>query len=94
MVVLQEGMDPVARQRVEWGQNIAEALEQRKWTRKQLLKEIFDAYGFEVAQQSLTQWLQGETAPRPDIQAALAGVFGIPHHMLFPPVKLDRKGAA
>jgi transcriptional regulator with XRE-family HTH domain len=91
MVVIPEGVDPVTRQRIQWGQNIQELLEQRSWTRKKFLLLLHEQYGIEASESSLAMWLKGEVCPRPDVQAAIAGVAGIPHHMLFPPVQLPRR---
>ena len=94
VVVIPADMDPVVRQRIEWGDLLGEAMEARKWTAKHLIQAVADTYGIVITPQKLTQWRKGQTTPRPDVQAALAGVFEIPHHMLFPPIKLERRKAA
>lgn len=94
VVVIPDDMDPVARQRIEWGVNLAAALEARCWSRKELAQRVDDCYGIEISPQKLAMWLQGQTTPRPDVQAALAGVFETPHHLLFPPVRLVKRCAA
>lgn len=91
MVVIPEGADPIKRQRYEWGQNIKAMLETRRWTRKRLVKEIEDAYGLTVTVQAVSQWIGGETSPNPLFQAAIAGVFETPHHLLFPAIVLKRR---
>lgn len=93
MEVIPDGMPPVARQRKEWGQNLQTLLTERGWTRKKLLFLLEEQYGIEASEASLATWLKGTIAPRPDVQAALAGIAGIPHHMLFPPVKLQKRAA-
>ena len=91
MITFPDAISPVRRQRVEWGQNIAQLLKDRDWSRKHLIWLVYDAYGIEISEPSLASWLKGDVAPRPDVQAAIAGVSGIPHHMLFPPVRLQRR---
>lgn len=96
MVVVPPDMDPVKKQRIAWGQNIDQALEARKWTRKQLAYEIAQAfekrYGdlARVSEQAIAQWISGRTAPGPFMQAAIADVTGIPASLLFPPIQLQR----
>lgn len=84
----------MARQRIEWGNLLAEAMEARKWSPKVVIQKVADAYGLAITPQKLSMWRKGETTPRPDFQAALAGIFEVPHHMLFPPIKLHRRDAA
>ena len=84
----------MVRQRIEWGQNLKSLLEERGWSRKRFLLLMHEQYGIDASESSLAQWIKGEVAPRPDVQAAAAAVGGIPHHLLFPPVKLQRRVAA
>lgn len=92
MVVIPDGVDPVVRQRVEWGQNLAAAIDGR-FTRKELLKAIEQTYGLSYTLQALSLWLRGAQKPHPEAQAALAGILHMPHHLLFPPIQLQRKSA-
>ena len=94
MVVIPYDADPIKRQRIEWGQNIQQALDCRMWTRKRLVKEIEDTYGLEVSLQAVGQWIKGDTAPNSIFQAAVSGVTEIPHHLLFPPIRLERRRQA
>lgn len=93
MVVIPEGVSPVIRQRIEWGQNLDNLLKERGWTRKRFVLLVFEQYGIEISEASLSSWIKGDVAPRSDAQAAMAGVAGLPHHMLFPPIKLAKRAA-
>lgn len=83
--VLQFGSptDPAKKLRREWAESLAEHLETKKISRKDLVARLA-VVGCDVSQQAVGQWLRGETSPRPHHQAALAAVLDVPVRRLFP----------
>lgn len=65
------------------GQEDPERFPFRRHTRKQLVAELAKR-GVHVSPQAVSQWLHGQTSPKPHHQAAIAKVIGIPAAMLFP----------
>jgi hypothetical protein len=51
---------------------------------RRALRDRLAEQGIELSVQAIGCWVRGETAPRPDHQAALAVVLGVPPHVLFP----------
>ena len=75
--------DPAKRRRRLWGENLSALLETRGMTAKQFHAALVDA-GLSVSQQAMYLWLKGKTAPRPEHQAVISRVLGVPAHMTFP----------
>lgn len=74
---------PAHRIRINWGESLREQLAFLKWTPKQFRHELSLA-GLEVSRQAISQWLAGETSPRPHHQAVIASVLRTSVHRLFP----------
>lgn len=81
---------PEQRSRLAGAQNLAELMQSRGYSRKQLIKKLAEDYDVEVGAPQLSYWLKGTYSPNPRNQAAIAAVFGVPVHMIFPPVQLER----
>lgn len=75
--------DPERRIRQRWGQNLAQTLEMRGESRKWLVNELAKI-GVPISLQAVGYWINGDTAPTPAKQAALANVLQVPVHALFP----------
>lgn len=82
-MVIVKCSDPAKRLRIEWGQNLAEHLVAAQVSRKELQRRLADL-GYEVSLQAVSQWIRGDTSPRPQMQAAVAKVLSVPARSLFP----------
>lgn len=75
--------DPAKRLRQEWAESLREHLKAAGLSQKQFGRALADQ-GCKVSQQAISQWLLGETAPRPHHQAACAAALRVPARRLFP----------
>lgn len=66
-----------------WGRNIAAQLAVLNLNVKQFHRELLQ-HGIDVTTQAIYAWLNGDTAPRPETQIAIAKVLRVSHSMLFP----------
>lgn len=76
--------DPDERIRIEWGQNLAEAMAAQDLMVKGLAKKLDDEFEIKVSRQAVESWLAGKYAPRPYVQGAIGAILGIPARVLFP----------
>lgn len=75
--------DPARKLRREWGDSLAEHLDTLKMSRKSFQHALEEA-GLKVSHQAISQWIAGETSPRPHYQAVIASVLRVPVRRLFP----------
>lgn len=77
-------IDPVKALRKKWAESLADHMRVHgNMTRKQLQRSL-EERGCEVSLQAIGYWLNGDTSPRPLVQAELAAIFRVPPHSLFP----------
>jgi hypothetical protein len=84
VIVTQEGDRTELRR--YWGDSINEHMKARlpePMSRKELQRGLA-AIGFEVSLQAISLWIRGEVSPRPETQAAIARVLGVPARSVFP----------
>lgn len=74
---------PDERIRREWGELLAAHMETLGVSRKELQQRLA-AVGVDVTHQAISQWLRGESSPRPHVQAAIAHVLRVPPRSLWP----------
>jgi transcriptional regulator with XRE-family HTH domain len=85
------GQTPIEeRHRIECGDRLVAMFESSGLSRKQLLLRIENDYAIRISEQRLSYWLQGKWLPNSVAQAAIAGVFGIPVQLIWPPIKLEK----
>lgn len=84
VIVIREPDDRARRLRLRWGQSLAAYMDANSLNRKQLIQRLADEHGIKVSRQAVDQWLKGDTAPRPHVQAALGAIFKAPPHSIFP----------
>lgn len=84
-MVIRIEADEDADQRIrrQWGELLREHMSARNLNRK-ALRQLLEQQGIGVSEQAISQWLLGQTAPRPSVQIALARVFSVPARSLFP----------
>lgn len=77
--------------RKEWGKSLASEMEDwcdpdtaKRGMSVKKLAALLDDAGCKVSVQAIYAWLNGDYSPRPRHQAALARVFGMKVHHLFP----------
>lgn len=83
VIRLGEESDFEKRLRAQWGESITAHLKAAGMTRTQLAQAM-EELGVPTSQQSLSQWILGQLMPRPLAQVAMARVFRVPVHSLFP----------
>lgn len=85
LVFITVGTDPDATRRLrgEWAESLAEHMKTNGLSRKAVRHRLAE-FGVDVSEQAIGYWLRGDTAPRPEHQAALAAVFRVPVRRLFP----------
>lgn len=79
------------RMRRQWAASLGQAMAdfidpdtgEEGMTRKQLVARL-DGIGVKVSMQTAGYWLRGDWSPKPQHQAAIAKVLGIPVSILFP----------
>lgn len=81
-IVVQDN-DPARKLRREWGESLTEHLDTLKMSRK-AFQHALEREGVKVSHQAISQWLAGETSPRPHYQAVIAAVLQVPVRRLFP----------
>lgn len=76
--------------RIQWGESIDDFLATtidpatgRPMTRKGFQLALRDR-GHAVSLQTISMWINGQTAPRPSTMVAIAGVFNAPPRRVFP----------
>lgn len=90
MVFIGATADPDDLIRKEWSELLAEALRQainpagRVGVNRKQLQQMLANVGIDVSVRATGQWLSGETAPRPSVQAAIAHVLHVPSRALWP----------
>lgn len=80
---------PEQKRRLEAAERLADLMQSREMSRKQLIHALSE-YGADVSPQLLSVWLRGKWLPSDRNQAALAAVFGVPVHFIFPPVQVEK----
>lgn len=83
MVIVKGATGDAAERRRDWGSNLSAFLDEAQVTRKDLQGRL-SAVGFDVSLQAISQWCRGQTSPRPEMQAAIGRVLGVPARVLFP----------
>lgn len=86
--------------RRQWGESIDDFLATtidpdtgRPMTRKGFQFALADR-GHRVSLQTISMWINGQTAPRPATMVAIAGVFGAPPRRVFPLEAIVLRSAA
>ena len=85
MVRIEGTLTDAQRRRIRWGENLTAQLAACDLTVKQLHRALLDR-GVDVSTQAIYSWLKGDTAPKPETQAAIADVLRTRAHLLFPVV--------